>query len=128
MRHRAGAFLPGLEFLLRFANFRALPVANLKRDFFQRRRDNRERAEIFGETSAASIPRRAQTRSSVSGARCENAPTAPEILPTETVSFAFSRRFPLRWNSEYQSAQTNPNDVGSAWMPCVRPICGVSLN
>ena len=38
------------------------------------------------ETSAAFSPSFAQTRSSTSGERCANAPTAPLILPTATVS------------------------------------------
>ena len=36
VRHRARALLPFFEFLLRFAHFSALPVANLQREFFER--------------------------------------------------------------------------------------------
>jgi hypothetical protein len=58
MRHRRRAFLPGFEFFLRFADFGALPVTDLQRDFFQRRSDNRQRAEIFGVTVALNNLRR----------------------------------------------------------------------
>ena len=34
----------------------------------------------------------------------------------------------LRCISEYQFASFRPKVIGSAWMPCVRPIIGVSLN
>ena len=46
----------------------------------------------------------------------------------EAFSRADSSRFRFRRISEYQRAQTRPKDVGSACTPCVRPICGVSLN
>ena len=38
------------------------------------------------------------------------------------------KRAMLRCVSEYQFAILNPKVMGSAWMPWVRPIMGVSLN
>ena len=46
MRHRRTAALLAAERLFRFAHFGALQMANFQRDFFQRGRDQRQRAEI----------------------------------------------------------------------------------
>jgi len=72
-------------------------------------------------------PRRAQTPASISGGRCANVPTAPEILPTPTASRARVTRTMSRCTSAYQSASFRPNVIGSACTPCVRPIIGVRL-
>src|SRR2546423_2979351 len=47
VRHGARTLLALLEFFLRFANFRALPMSNLQREFFQRRSDHCQRAKIL---------------------------------------------------------------------------------
>ena len=137
VRHRRRSLLPLLETLLRLAHFRPLPVANLQGELLdatRRRSASVDRYSAYTsrwmtcvETGAAFSPRRAQTRSSTSGSRCANAPTAPLILPTATASRALSSRARLRRISSYQSAKVRPNEVGSAWTPCVRPTCGVSL-
>src|SRR3954470_22232737 len=50
VRHRARPLLPFPEPFLSLAYFRPLPVADLKREFVQRRRDYCERAQILGVT------------------------------------------------------------------------------
>ena len=52
-------------------------------------------------------------------------PTAPEILPTLTMSRARSTRSRSRCSSAYQSASLTPSVIGSACTPWVRPIIGV---
>ena len=53
-------------------------------------------------------------------------PTAPEILPTDTISSrARSTRSRSRCSSAYHSASFTPKVIGSACTPCVRPIIGV---
>ena len=47
VRHRGTAALLAAEWLFDFAHFGALQMANLQRDFFERRGDQRERAEIL---------------------------------------------------------------------------------
>jgi hypothetical protein len=49
-------------------------------------------------------------------------PTAPENFPTRISSAAAVKRAMSRCVSEYQFASFNPNVIGSAWMPCVRPM------
>ena len=51
-------FWPGLEFLLRLAHFGPLPMTDLQCDLFQRRCDDRQRAQIFGITVALNDLRR----------------------------------------------------------------------
>ena len=58
VRHSRRTFLSGFEFFLRFADFRALPMPNLQREFFQRRRDYSQRRKIFGVTVALNDLRR----------------------------------------------------------------------
>ena len=77
---------------------------------------------------AVARPRRAQIFCSISGPRCVQVPTAPEIFPTAISRAAILNRSASRRFSAYQFATFRPNVIGSAWMPCVRPISGVSLN
>jgi len=51
---------------------------------------------------------------------------APEKLATAAVARAASSRCSARPNSSYISASFKPKVVGSAWMPWLRPIMGVS--
>ena len=85
----------------------------------------RSRWMTCDETGAGSRPSRSQTRASIAGSRCANVPTAPEILPTDTMSRARSTRSRSRCSSAYHSASFTPNVIGSACTPCVRPIIGV---
>ena len=48
-------------------------------------------------------------------------PTAPEIAPVAAWAKACSSRSALRWASIAKPASFKPNEVGSAWTPCVRP-------
>ena len=65
---------------------------------------------------------------SIFGSMLEYVPTAPESLQTETIFFACSTRSMSRSISALQSRSLRPNVIGSAWMPCVRPMHGVCLN
>jgi hypothetical protein len=56
-----------------------------------------------------------------------NVPTAPEMAQVATSARAATSRARLRWNSAWACASLRPNVVGSAWMPCERPMVGVSL-
>ena len=86
----------------------------------------RSRWTIWLEIGAASSPRRRQASSSTSGSTWAKVPTAPESLPTRTVSRARRRRSRLRPASAYQRAALRPKTMGSAWMPWVRPTQRVS--
>ena len=52
-------------------------------------------------------------------------PTAPEIFPTAMVARARTSRSRPRRSSSYQMASLCPKDMGSAWMPWLRPIITV---
>ena len=54
-----------------------------------------------------------------------NVPTAPDSLHTATASRAARMRARSRSTCSAQRATFAPNVVGSAWMPCVRPIIAV---
>jgi len=82
---------------------------------------------IWVEQGAGLRPARAQTYSSTFGSILAKVPTAPEILPYETVSIADSIRRRLRRISSYQRAILMPKVTGSAWIPWDRPIIAVSL-
>ena len=64
---------------------------------------------------------------SISGSKCANVPTAPEVFPTAIVSIARNIRSRSRPNSAQNTASFNPNVVGSACTPWVRPIIVVCL-
>ena len=91
VRHGGGALLARGERLLRFPHLRALEVANFERDLLHRGRDDRERRKELRVAVALDHLGRdrrglqaravAQTRSSTSGPRWANVPTAPEIFP-----------------------------------------------
>ncbi len=85
----------------------------------------RSRWMTCDDTGAGCRPSRSQTLASIAGSRCAKVPTAPEILPTATVSRARSTRSRSRCSSAYQSASFSPNVIGSACTPWVRPIIGV---
>jgi hypothetical protein len=63
---------------------------------------------------------------STSGSVAEYVPTAPESFPTRIPSSARATRSRSRASSNAQPESFSPNVVGSAWTPCVRPICSVS--
>ena len=87
----------------------------------------RSRCRICVEIFAGFSPSFVQTYFSTNGSRCACVPTAPESWPTRTISRAASNRASARPNSSTISAILRPNVIGSAWMPCVRPIIGVYL-
>ena len=64
---------------------------------------------------------------SIAGDRCAKVPTAPESLPTAIPSRARSSRALARASSSAQTISFQPNVVGSAWIPCERPMHGVRL-
>jgi hypothetical protein len=66
-------------------------------------------------------------RPSVPGAR-RSSPPGPDRGATRISSAARWRRSRSRSTSEYQLASFSPKVMGSAWMPCVRPIMGVYRN
>ncbi len=82
----------------------------------------RSRGTTCVETSSRRSPRRASTRSSKSGEVAAYVPTAPLMAPTATWSTARSSRRRLRSASKAKPASFMPKVVGSAWMPCVRPV------
>ena len=71
-------------------------------------------------------PSRAPTYASTAGSTFEYVPTAPESLHTATDRRAAASRTRSRSSCSAHSATLAPNVVGSAWMPCVRPIITVS--
>ena len=87
----------------------------------------RSRWTICVERMAGRSPSRAQTSSSTCGSRCARVPTAPLSLPTAMRGRISTSRSRTRPNSSYISAIFRPKVRGSAWMPWLRPIIGVSL-
>jgi hypothetical protein len=61
------------------------------------------------------------------GSMLAKVPTAPEIAPVAISSRARRRRSRLRSISAWKRAKVRPSVVGSAWMPWLRPMRGVSL-
>ena len=75
----------------------------------------------------ASSPRREQTYFSTAGSMLENVPTAPESLPTAIDVRAWRARSTSRWTCKANSANFAPKVVGSACIPWVRPVIGMSI-
>ena len=133
--HGRAALLPGAERLLHLADLGALQVADLHRELLQAGRQQRQRAEVLGVAvalddlargrSAADRPSSRQACSSTAGGRWAKVPTAPEIFPTAMVARARTSRSRPRRSSSYQMASLCPKDIGSAWMPWLRPIITV---
>ena len=73
------------------------------------------------------MPAALHTYASTSGGTCAYVPTAPEMMPQPISPAAPSSRARLRRISSCHSAILRPKVMGSAWMPWVRPIIGVSL-
>ena len=86
----------------------------------------RSRWRIWVEVGAGSRPSRSHASRSSSGSVAAYVPTAPESLPTRIPSSARATRSRPRASSKAQPTSLSPNVVGSAWTPCVRPICSVS--
>ena len=76
--------------------------------------------------SSGRRPSLAQTSCSTRGSTAAYVPTTPLIAPTLTVSRARRRRSRSRSSSNAMTASLWPKLVGSAWMPCDRPIITVS--
>ena len=87
----------------------------------------RSRGITWVETGSGTSPSLAATYSSTRGSRLANVPTAPEIAQVATSLRASTSRSRARENSAYATASLTPNVVGSAWMPCERPMVRVSL-
>ena len=85
----------------------------------------RSRATTCVATVSARSPSAPSVAASISGSRLPYTPTAPASLPTAIVSCAVRSRAAARWSSARQRANTSPAVIGSAWMPCERPIIGV---
>ena len=82
----------------------------------------RSRAITCVETGSGSRPSRSQAIRSTSGSIAAYVPTVPESWPTRHASSARSSRVRARSSSNAQPASFQPNVVGSAWMPCERPM------
>ena len=63
----------------------------------------------------------------MAGSMVAKVPTAPEIAQVATSARAATSRARQRANSAWACAIFSPKVTGSAWMPCERPITGVSL-
>ena len=82
----------------------------------------RSRCTTCVEIASMPSPSSLHTRSSTHGGTVACVPTAPEILPTAISAFASASRRWCRRISSTQLASFSPNVVGSAWIPCVRPM------
>ncbi len=69
----------------------------------------------------------AQTCSSTAGSTLAKVPTAPETAPVAISPRAVRSRVRFRSISAWKRAKVSPIVVGSAWMPCERPMRSVSL-
>ena len=91
----------------------------------------RSRAITCVETGSGSSPSRSHAMRSTSGSIAAYVPTVPESWPTRHASSARSSRGRApRSSSNAQPASFQPNVVGSAWIPCERPmqiVCAVLL-
>ena len=132
--HGGRSLVPRVERLFHLSNFGPLQMADLDRNFssvppMPARTANmnawRSRWTICVDAGATPNPSAPQTSSSSSGGTWACVPTAPEIFPTAISSRARSSRLRWRAGSSYQTASFKPNVVGSACIPCVRPIINV---
>ena len=82
----------------------------------------RSRAITCVDTGSGSRPRRSQAIRSTSGSSDAYVPTVPENWPTRQPASARVSRSRSRSSSKAQPASFQPNVVGSAWMPCERPM------
>ncbi len=87
----------------------------------------RSRWTICVDTGAGESPSERRATSSIRGERCANVPTAPESFPCAITARARSTRALARDSSSAQTSSFHPKVVGSAWMPCERPMVGVRL-
>ena len=133
-------FMPGGERLLDLAHLRAREMADLGREAVERRRAQRERRQQLGMAVARDHLRRRPDRAPARAARTrcarprDRSPRTcrrcPDSWPTRHASSARSSRVRARSSSNAQPASFQPNVVGSAWMPCERPmqiVCAVLL-
>ena len=136
VRHRRRALLPAAERLLHLGDLGAREVPDLERELVERRRDDRERGEELGVTVALEDLRRGRRR------------LEPEPLAGDALELGIGRgvrsdgareladahalerpRDALRGCGRARTpspASFRPKVVGSAWTPCVRPICSVA--
>ncbi len=86
----------------------------------------RSRGITCVDTGSTASPRAAATWASMSGSTLAKVPTGPEMAQVAISARAATRRARARWNSAWKPASFSPNVVGSAWMPWLRPMVGVS--
>ena len=129
-------FWPFGEELLRLQHFGALQMADFGGEPLDRGGDDAERGEKHGVAVARDDLRRDRLdrkphllgdMASTRGSTWAKVPTAPEIAQVATslrAAPAARARGKIRHKA---TASLSPNVVGSAWMPCERPMVGVSL-
>ena len=138
VRHGGGALLAGARRALRLRAPRCAAGAGFReRSFRAWRRSGRARRRSWRAGRARSPGRRSARVPGPGGRRC-----ALRLRVRYARRFrrrpkscrrAFRRRLPrsdghCAASSSYQRASFRPNVIGSAWMPCVRPIWTVCLN
>ena len=133
VRHRRRALLPLAERLRRLADLGALPVADGERQPLDRGAEARQRHEVArrggrarrsasgpisrrrpSDASAACLDRRDRGWRRCRRRRRSCRPRSPRARDTSAAC--------ARPSSAYQPANTRPAVIGSAWMPCERPI------
>ena len=87
----------------------------------------RSRGITWVETGSTVRPSFSATCASTRGSILAKVPTAPEIAQVAISARAATSRARLRANSACACASFSPKVTGSAWMPWLRPIVGVSL-
>ena len=133
MRHGRAAALLAAERLLHLADFRALQVADFLRDSFERSRDDRQRRKIlrvavaFDHLRGDRRGRQPQPLADfLLDFRARDACRCPPRLKFFPRAICLAPLFEIarrsRRFSAYQFATFSPNVIGSACMPCVRPI------
>ena len=136
VRHRRRALLAAAERLLHLADLGAREVPDLEGEGVERRRDDGERREELRMAVALEDLRRRSARARGRSARTRAArardPSRRRCRPRPRACRRASPRAPARRarvpraSSNAQPASLSPKVVGSAWTPCVRPICSVS--
>ena len=135
VRHRARALLARAERLLDLAHLGALQVADLGREALEPGAGERDRLQQLGVAVArddlggdglGAEAERARARAPRSPARasrtCRRRRRSRRSRPGRTRARAARA---LRCASKAKPASLSPNDVGSAWTPCVRPTHSV---
>ena len=134
VRHRRAALLPGGERLLRLAHLGALQVPDFERDLLAERRSPAPAPRRRRRAGRAGSPARRSAAGFSPSSRADPLLGLRADVPERahrarrSCRPAALRRRPgsasgSRPASSYQIASFRPKVIGSAWMPCVRPIC-----